>query len=188
MAHRIVLASFSPYLHSILARLRHSQQQPVIFLSTISIANLTKLLTYMYCGEVAVEESQLESFLQAATVLKVKGLVAADNNSLASDIVSSSSKKVTHDQRIKNLKKVQQVGQEDMPCGIEAQKVADSETSFENGIEKKGLMIPSSTLKVALKQKKSSKSTFISEEIDVASKDENGVKEEAKEEIRLRSR
>ena len=98
MAHRIVLASFSPYLHSILARLRHSQQQPVIFLSTISIANLSKLLTYMYRGEVAVEESQLESFLQAATVLKVKGLVAADNNSSAPDVVSSSSKKVTHDQ------------------------------------------------------------------------------------------
>ena len=181
IAHRIVLASFSPYLHSILARLRNSQQQPVIFLSTISIANLTKLLTYMYCGEVAVEESQLESFLQAATVLKVKGLVAADNNSLPSDVVSSSSRKATHDQRIKNLKKVQQVGQEAASCGIEVQDVADSETSFENGIEKKGL-IPSSTLKVALKQKKSSKSTFISEEIDVASKDENGVKEEAKEE------
>ena len=187
MAHRIVLASFSPYLHSILARLRHSQQQPVIFLSTISIANLTKLLTYMYCGEVAVEESQLESFLQAATVLKVKGLVAADNNSSAPDVVSSSSKKVTHDQRIKNLKKVQQVGQEAMPCGIEVQKVADSETCFETSIEKKGL-IPPSTLRVALKHKKSCKSRLDGEEIDVAVKDENGVKEEAKEEIRLRSR
>jgi len=184
MAHRIVLASFSPYLHSILARLRNSQQQPVIFLSTISIANLTKLLTYMYCGEVAVEESQLESFLQAATVLKVKGLVAADNNSSAPDVVSSSSKKVTHDQRIKNLKKVQQVGQEAAPRGIEVQKVADSETSFENSFEKKGL-IPSSILKVAMKHKKSCKSTLDSGEIDVAAKDENDVKEEEKEENKV---
>ena len=184
MAHRIVLASYSPYLHSILARLRNSQQQPVIFLSTISIANLTKLLTYMYCGEVAVEESQLESFLQAATVLKVKGLVAADNNFLVPDVVSSSSKKATHDQRNKNLKKVQQVGQESMPCGIEVQKVADSESSIENSIKKKGL-IPSSTLKVAMTIKKSCKSTLDSREIDVAAKDENDVKEEEKEENKV---
>merc|ERR1719495_1334103 len=134
----------------------------------------------MYCGEVAVEESQLESFLQAATVLKVKGLVAADNNSLVPDVVSSSSKKVTHDQRNKNVKKVQQVGQESMPCGIGVQKVADSDSETSNSIEKKGL-IPSSTLKVAMTHKKSCKSKLDIGEIDVAAKDENDVKEEKEE-------
>ena len=48
MAHKVVLASCSPYLHSILMRLRHSHQQPVIFLSRINITDLTKLVTFMY--------------------------------------------------------------------------------------------------------------------------------------------
>ena len=77
MAHKVVLASCSPYLHSILMRLRHSHQQPVIFLSRINITDLTKLVTFMYTGQVEVEESQLESFLRSAAELQVKGLVAS---------------------------------------------------------------------------------------------------------------
>ena len=72
MAHKVVLASCSPYLHSILMRLRHSHQQPVIFLSRINITDLTKLVTFMYTGQVEVEESQLESFLRSAAELQVK--------------------------------------------------------------------------------------------------------------------
>ena len=86
MAHKVVLASCSPYLHSILMRLRHSHQQPVIFLSCINISNLTKLVTFMYCGQVEVEESQLESFLQSAVELKVKGLVATEATTAAKGV------------------------------------------------------------------------------------------------------
>jgi len=85
MAHKVVLGSCSPYLHSILMRLRQSHQQPVIFLSRINITNLAKLVTFMYCGQVDVEESQLESFLQAAGELQVKGLVATGANSFQPD-------------------------------------------------------------------------------------------------------
>ena len=86
MAHKVVLASCSPYLHSILMRLRHSHQQPVIFLSCINISNLTKLVTFMYCGQVDIEESQLESFLQSAVELKVKGLVATEATTAAKGV------------------------------------------------------------------------------------------------------
>merc|ERR1719500_1718302 len=95
MAHKVVLASCSPYLHSILMRLRHSHQQPVIFLSRINISNLTKLVTFMYCGQVDVEESQLESFLQSAVELKVKGLVATEADSFKSD-ATTAAKGVKH--------------------------------------------------------------------------------------------
>jgi len=93
MAHKVVLASCSPYLHSILMRLRHSHHQPVIFLSRISISDLTKLVTFMYCGQVEVEESQLESFLRAAAELHVKGLVATGDNFRKSEETSAAANK-----------------------------------------------------------------------------------------------
>ena len=86
MAHKVVLASCSPYLHSILMRLRHSHQQPVIFLSRINITDLTKLVTFMYTGQVEVEESQIESFLRSAAELQVKGLVAIGGSAAAKKV------------------------------------------------------------------------------------------------------
>ena len=104
MAHKVVLASCSPYLHSILMRLRHSHQQPVIFLSRINITDLTKLVTFMYTGQVEVEESQLESFLRSAAELQVKGLVASSGGSSFQPDASTAAKKVKHEQNIsKNL-------------------------------------------------------------------------------------
>ena len=104
MAHKVVLASCSPYLHSILMRLRHSHQQPVIFLSRINITDLTKLVAFMYTGQVEVEESQLESFLRSAAELQVKGLVASSGGSSFQPDASTVGKEVKHEQKIsKNL-------------------------------------------------------------------------------------
>ena len=96
MAHKVVLASCSPYLHSILMRLRHSHQQPVIFLSSINISDLTKLVTFIYCGQVEVEESQLESFLRSAAELQVKGLVATGESPDPATTPAAAAKGVKH--------------------------------------------------------------------------------------------
>jgi len=180
MAHRIVLSSYSPYLHSILARLRHAPNQPVIFLSNISISNLTKLLAFMYCGEVDVEESQLESFLQAATTLKVKGLVAAEINTHTTDAVTIS-KKAAHDGIIGNLKKVEPISL-DASIGVHLKGAACFESTSEKAIEKDGLT-PSLNPKVAKRQKKSRRTPLTGEVSGIAAKvkDENEQATEATE-------
>ena len=177
MAHRIVLSSYSPYLHSILARLRHAPNQPVIFLSNISISNLTKLLAFMYCGEVDVEESQLESFLQAATTLKVKGLVAAEINTHTTDAVSIS-KKAAHDGIIGNLKKVEPISLS-ASIGVHLKGAACFEPTSEKAID--GLT-PSLNPKVAKRQKKS-RTPLTGEGSGIAAKvkDENEEATEATE-------
>jgi len=174
MAHRIVLSSYSPYLHSILARLRHSPNQPVIFLSNIRISNLTKLLAFMYCGEVDVEESQLESFLQAATTLKVKGLVAAEVNTHTTDAVSIS-KKAAHDGLIGNLKKVEPISL-GASIGVHLKGAACFESTSEKAIEKDGLT-PSSNPKVVKRQKNSRRTTLTGEVGGIAAKVEDEIEQ-----------
>ena len=177
MAHRIVLSSYSPYLHSILARLRHAPNQPVIFLSNISISNLTKLLAFMYCGEVDVEESQLESFLQAATTLKVKGLVAAEVNTHTTDAVSIS-KKAAHDGIIGNLKKVEPISL-GASIGVHLKGAACFEPTSEKAIEKDGLT-PSSNPKVVKRQKKSRRTPLTGEVNGIAAKVEDEIEQATK--------
>ena len=129
MAHKVVLASCSPYLHSILMRLRHSHQQPVIFLSCINISNLTKLVTFMYCGQVEVEESQLESFLQSAVELKVKGLVATEADSFKSD-APTAAKGVKHAKSTsKGPKVTKKISTATSKCGDTLKGVAKSDGS-----------------------------------------------------------
>ena len=126
MAHKVVLASFSPYLNAILMRLRNSHQQAVIFLFNINISNLTKLVTFMYCGKVDVEESQLESFLQSAAELQVKGLVATGTNSLKSD-ASSAPKGVKHAKSAsKGINVTKEISSGTSKCGDTLKGVAKS--------------------------------------------------------------
>jgi hypothetical protein len=60
------------YLEEIL-RLNPSDH-PTIVLSSINYAELSLIVDFMYTGEVAVEQEQLSKLLQAAKILKIKGL------------------------------------------------------------------------------------------------------------------
>lgn len=78
-AHRVVLASSSPTLHSLLRKMnQQSQQNLAIFFPGINFTDLANLVTFMYTGEVEIAEDRLDSFLKAAAELQVKGLVSAD--------------------------------------------------------------------------------------------------------------
>jgi len=137
MAHKVVLASCSPYLHSILMRLRHSHHQPVIFLSRISISDLTKLVTFMYCGQVEVEESQLESFLQAAVELQVKGLVATGDNSCKSEATAATNKGVENAKSVsKGLKLAKKISSGTSKCGDVSNVVLKSGNSSQKALPK----------------------------------------------------
>lgn len=46
----------------------------MIILKDVSADDIVSLLSYMYQGEVFIEESKLSSFLHTAALLQVKGL------------------------------------------------------------------------------------------------------------------
>jgi len=71
-AHRVVLSGASKFFLHLLPSLHTSH--PVIFLKDISSSSLSSLLQLLYTGQVEVEEENLQAFIMAARVLKVKGM------------------------------------------------------------------------------------------------------------------
>eukprot|EP00095_Tigriopus_kingsejongensis_P011143 maker-scaffold534_size144770-snap-gene-0.31 protein:Tk11143 transcript:maker-scaffold534_size144770-snap-gene-0.31-mRNA-1 annotation:"PREDICTED: uncharacterized protein LOC100897996" len=70
--HKLILSAGSGFLEDILCR--NPSEHPTIVLSQINHAELLPLVDFMYNGEVAVEQSQLQTLLEAANILKIKGL------------------------------------------------------------------------------------------------------------------
>ena len=70
--HRLLLSAGSGYLEDILAA--NPSDHPTIVLSQIRSEELCLLVDFMYAGEVAVEQEKLPKLLEAARILKIKGL------------------------------------------------------------------------------------------------------------------
>lgn len=49
---------------------------PIVILKDVAMTELRLLLEFMYCGRVTVEQQQLESLLEAAKMLGVRGLAS----------------------------------------------------------------------------------------------------------------
>ena len=49
-------------------------QHPILFLSEVPLSDLQKILEFIYCGEVQVQQKRLASFLKSAELLKINGL------------------------------------------------------------------------------------------------------------------
>ncbi|CAH1644315.1 unnamed protein product [Spodoptera littoralis] len=71
-AHKVILSACSPYFRNVFKE--NPCQHPVIILKDVSADDIVSLLSYMYQGEVFIEESKLSSFLHTAALLQVKGL------------------------------------------------------------------------------------------------------------------
>jgi len=72
-AHRLVLSAFSPYLKGMLRN--NPQPNPVLIMPpNVRFIDLHSLLEFMYHGEVRVPADNLESLMQLAQLLKIKGL------------------------------------------------------------------------------------------------------------------
>ncbi|XP_072940257.1 uncharacterized protein [Epargyreus clarus] len=83
-AHKVILSACSPYFRNVFKE--NPCQHPVIILKDVSADDIVSLLSYMYQGEVFIEESKLSSFLHTAALLQVKGLtgVTQQNESFSS--------------------------------------------------------------------------------------------------------
>ena len=72
MSHKLVLAASSPLLHEMLVK--HLHPQPLLFLKGVEYLDLKALLSFIYSGEVELEQGRLDSFLQLGQELQVRGL------------------------------------------------------------------------------------------------------------------
>ena len=71
-AHKMILASCSPFFRNILRKNPHSH--PLLYMKGVTQRELKAILDFMYHGEVQVAQEDLNSFLAVAEELKVKGL------------------------------------------------------------------------------------------------------------------
>ena len=71
-AHKVILASSSPFFHNVLKRNKHSQ--PLIYMKGAKFEDLSAIVDFLYCGEANVFQENLDSFLSIAEELKLKGL------------------------------------------------------------------------------------------------------------------
>jgi len=71
-AHKVILASSSPFFLDILTRNKHPH--PLIYMRGLKSVDLLAIVDFLYLGEANVFQENLDSFLAIAEELKLKGL------------------------------------------------------------------------------------------------------------------
>ena len=71
-AHKVVLAASSPKLRSIL--LSNPNPHPLIYLTGVKFFTMENIIKFIYTGEVTISSDQVDTFLDVAQELQVKGL------------------------------------------------------------------------------------------------------------------
>ena len=71
-AHKVILSACSPFFKTVLRRNQH--QHPLLCLKGVFFKDMESVLNFMYHGEVNVAQDDLNSFLQVAEDLRVKGI------------------------------------------------------------------------------------------------------------------
>merc|ERR1712129_95974 len=71
-AHKVILASSSPFFLDILKRNKHPH--PLIYMRGLKSEDLMALVDFLYFGDANVYQENLDSFLAIADELKLKGL------------------------------------------------------------------------------------------------------------------
>ena len=83
-AHRVILASQSDKLRTILTEFEASQF--CLYLAGVASQQLSSLLSFIYSGEARVSQRDLSAFLAAAQTLKIGGLMEdSDSEDIAED-------------------------------------------------------------------------------------------------------
>lgn len=71
-AHKMVLSLCSPYFRELFSV--NPCKHPIVFMKDVSYLALSDLLTFMYQGEVQVNQEHLGTFIKTAEALQIKGL------------------------------------------------------------------------------------------------------------------
>ena len=76
-AHKVILASSSPFFMNLLVRNRHVH--PLIYMRGMKSEDLAAIVDFLYYGETTVCQENLESVLSIAEDLKLEGLMVQQN-------------------------------------------------------------------------------------------------------------
>ena len=71
-AHKVALSSSSPFFRNIFVK--NPQPNPIIVLPGVLHSDMLAILKYIYTGEVELPHDDLENFIHAGNLFKVKGL------------------------------------------------------------------------------------------------------------------
>jgi len=71
--HKIILAAASPFFEKVFKRNRH--EHPLIYLKGVKMENLQAVMDFIYYGETNVAQDNIDSFLDLAKELMIKGLM-----------------------------------------------------------------------------------------------------------------
>ena len=74
-AHRVILASSSPFFLNLLRRNKHPH--PLIYMRGLKSEDLVAMIDFLYFGEANVYQENLDSFLAVAEELQLKGLMGS---------------------------------------------------------------------------------------------------------------
>ena len=78
-AHKVILASSSPFFMDLLKQNRHPH--PLIYMRGLKSEDLLAIVDFLYFGETNILQENLDSFLALAEELRLKGLTGNDNSS-----------------------------------------------------------------------------------------------------------
>ena len=74
-AHKVVLASSSPFFMELLKKNKHSH--PIVYMRGLRSEDIVAIMDFLYLGEADVSQDNLDSFLALAEELKLKGLTGS---------------------------------------------------------------------------------------------------------------
>ena len=81
-AHKVILSASSPFFKTVLRR-NNNHQHPLIYLRGVAFPDLEAVINFIYHGEVSVAQEDLNSFLQLAEDLQIKGLHQDQDHALS---------------------------------------------------------------------------------------------------------
>jgi len=82
-AHKVILASSSPFFHAMLRRNNHPH--PLIYMRGVKSEDLVAIVDFLYHGEANVYQENIDAFLAIAEELKLKGLTGNGNDARAKE-------------------------------------------------------------------------------------------------------
>ena len=100
-AHKAILASSSPFFKELLMKNKHPH--PLVYMRALRSEDLVAMVDFLYFGEANVFQENLDSFLELAEELKLKGLTGTGNSGKHEEQTIETHPK--HDQYQDNLKK-----------------------------------------------------------------------------------
>ena len=83
-AHKVVLAASSEYFRRIMS-LQSSNSNPMVIMRGISGKILDNIMKFLYLGETAVCQDNMEEFIQVSKALKIKGLTGDNETDISTE-------------------------------------------------------------------------------------------------------